>query len=159
MLKWGPTSAHCCPARILFLCTAQTKQRLLPALAAGNAEKTLAAPVTAIIAYDVKFYELLPKPFPHTDARAWFTDKPEYAEITARRNSSLQGAYFMLAARALGLDCGPMSGFDNAKVDHEFFPTDSGPEAFQQEYFPRQPCEVELPVRSGLRRPDQTPPP
>ncbi len=136
LMKWGPTSANCCPARILFLRTPEAKKRLLPALAPGNVDKTMAAPVTAIIGYDIKFYELLPKLFPHADARAWFVDKPELAEVTARRNSSLQGAYFMIAARALGLDCGPMSGFDNAKVDHEFFPASAGQEEFQLEYFP-----------------------
>lgn len=136
LMKWGPTSANCSPARILFLRTPEAKQRVLPALAPGNVEKTMAAPVTAIIAYDIKFYELLPKLFPHADARAWFTDTPELALTTARRNSSLQGAYFMIAARSLGLDCGPMSGFDNAKVDHEFFPADPKENAFQLEYFP-----------------------
>ncbi|AYC33045.1 malonic semialdehyde reductase [Pseudomonas cavernae] len=135
LMKWGPTSANCCPVRILFLRTAEAKQRLLPALAPGNGEKTMAAPVTAIIAYDTKFYDLLPKLFPHADARAWFAATPELAEITARRNSSLQGAYFMIAARALGLDCGPMSGFDNAKVDHEFFPADKAQNEFQMEHF------------------------
>jgi len=135
LMKWGPTSANCSPARIVFLRSAEAKQRLLPALAPGNVDKTMSAPVTAIIAYDIKFYEALPKLFPHTDARAWFVDTPELAEVTAKRNSSLQGAYFMIAARALGLDCGPMSGFDNAKVDHEFFPADPAKNSFQQEYF------------------------
>jgi len=135
LMKWGPTSANCCPARIVFLRTPAAKQRLLPALAPGNVEKTLSAPVTAIIGYDGRFYDRLPKLFPHTDARAWFIDKPELAEVTARRNSSLQGAYFMMAARALGLDCGPMSGFDAAKVDHEFFPASGAEDAFQQEHF------------------------
>lgn len=137
LMKWGPTSANCCPARILFLRTPEAKQRLLPALAPGNVAKTMSAPVTAIIGYDSRFYDHLPKLFPHTDARAWFVNTPELIEVTARRNSSLQGAYLMFAARALGLDCGPLSGFDNAKVDHEFFPR--GPasqEAFLQEYFP-----------------------
>ena len=136
LMKWGPTSVNCCPARILFLRTPEAKQRLLPALAPGNVEKTMTAPVTAIIGYDGKFYERLPKLFPHTDARAWFADTPELAEVTARRNSSLQGAYFIMAARALGLDCGPMSGFDQAKVDHEFFPAEGWRDEFQQEYFP-----------------------
>jgi 3-hydroxypropanoate dehydrogenase len=136
LMKWGPTSANCSPARILFLRTPEAKQRLLPALAPGNVDKTMSAPVTAIIGYDVKFYEALPKLFPHADARAWFADTPELAGVTARRNSSLQGAYFIIAARALGLDCGPMSGFDNAKVDHEFFPADPAQNQFQQEYFP-----------------------
>lgn len=136
LIKWGPTSANCCPARILFLRTPEAKQRLLPALAPGNVEKTMSAPVTAIIGYDGKFYEKLPKLFPHADARAWFVDTPELAEVTARRNSSLQGAYFMIAARALGLDCGPMSGFDHAKLDHEFFPATRTRNEFAQEYFP-----------------------
>ena len=135
VMKWGPTSANCAPARILFLRTPEAKQRLLPALSAGNVDKTMTAPVTAIIGYDGRFYEQLPKLFPHADARSWFVSTPELAEITARRNSSLQGAYFMIAARALGLDCGPMSGFDNAKVDHEFFPAEQR-ENFECEYFP-----------------------
>ena len=140
LMKWGPTSANACPARILFLRTPEAKNRLIPALAPGNVDKTLHAPVTAVIAYDAKFYDLLPKLFPHADARAWFADTPELAEVTARRNSSLQGAYFIMAARAVGLDCGPMSGFDQAKVDHEFFPashrTIEPGEEFTQEYFP-----------------------
>lgn len=137
LMKWGPTSANSCPARILFLRTPEARQRLLPALSPGNVEKTKNAPVTAIIGYDAHFYEQLPKLFPHADARAWFVDTPELAEVTARRNSSLQGAYLMLAARSLGLDCGPMSGFDQAKVDHEFFPrAGSGRDDFDQEYFP-----------------------
>jgi len=136
LMKWGPTSANCSPARILFLRTPEAKQRLLPTLAPGNMDKTMKAPVTAIIGYDAKFYDLLPKLFPHADARAWFADKPELAEVTARRNSSLQGAYFIIAARALGLDCGPMSGFDHAKVDHEFFPGSVARGEFGQEYFP-----------------------
>ncbi|NMG43161.1 malonic semialdehyde reductase [Aromatoleum toluvorans] len=137
LLKWGPTSVNCCPARIVFLRTPEAKARLLPAMAPGNLEKTRSAPVTAIIGYDGRFYDMLPKLFPHTDARAWFVDTPELAEVTARRNSSLQGAYFIMAARAVGLDCGPMSGFDQAKVDHEFFPAapKDGSE-FNQEYFP-----------------------
>jgi len=122
LMKWGPTSTNCCPARVLFLRTPEAKQRLLPALAPGNVEKTKSAPVTAIIGYDVEFYEQLPKLFPHADARAWFVNAPDLAEATAQRNSALQGAYLMLAARALGLDCGPMSGFDSAKVDQAFFP-------------------------------------
>jgi 3-hydroxypropanoate dehydrogenase len=123
LMKWGPTSANCCPARILFLRTPEAKQRLAPALAPGNLEKTMKAPVTAIIAHDAKFYEQLPRLFPHNPgAREWFSNSPELAEITAFRNGTLQGGYFILAARSLGLDCGPMSGFDNAKVDEEFFP-------------------------------------
>lgn len=122
LMKWGPTSTNCCPARVLFLRTPEAKQRLLPALAPGNVEKTKSAPVTAIIGYDGQFYEQLPKLFPHADACAWFVNAPDLAEATAQRNSALQGAYLMLAARALGLDCGPMSGFDSAKVDQAFFP-------------------------------------
>jgi 3-hydroxypropanoate dehydrogenase len=123
LMKWGPTSANSCPARIFFLRTPQAKARLLPALSPGNMDKTRTAPVTAIIAYDLRFYDQLPRLFPHNPAmRQAFVDAPELVEVTARRNSSLQGAYFILAARAVGLDCGPMSGFDNAKVDEEFFP-------------------------------------
>jgi len=123
LMKWGPTSANCSPARILFLRTAEAKERLKPALSAGNLEKTMQAPVTAIIAHDLKFYEQLPRLFPHNPgAREWFTGSAEFALATAFRNGTLQGAYFIIAARSLGLDCGPMSGFDNAKVDAEFFP-------------------------------------
>jgi len=123
VMKWGPTSANCCPARIVFLRTREAKERLRPALQPANVEKTMAAPVTAIIAYDSKFYELLPRLFPAAPAmKDMFVKSPELAASTAMRNGCLQGAYFIMAARALGLDCGPMSGFDNAKVDHEFFP-------------------------------------
>ncbi len=122
LAKMGPTSANMCPMRIVFVKTAEAKQRLKPALEAGNVDKTMAAPVTAIIGMDIHFFERLPKLFPHADAKAWFKDLPDNVlEYIALRNSSLQGAYFMLAARALGLDCGPMSGFDNAKVDAAFF--------------------------------------
>lgn len=121
LMKWAPTSANCSPARIVFVRTREGKERLRPALSPGNLEKTMAAPVTAIIGYDLEFYEKLPRLFPHTDARSWFAGKPAVIETTAFRNGSLQGAYFILAARAVGLDCGPMSGFDNAKVDAEFF--------------------------------------
>lgn len=123
LMKYGPTSANCCPARILFLRTPEAKQRLLPALSSTNAEKTMKAPVTAILAYDLDFFEKMPKLFPHNlRAREWFTKSPQLSEATAFRNATLQGGYFILAARSLGLDCGPMSGFDNAKVDQEFFP-------------------------------------
>jgi 3-hydroxypropanoate dehydrogenase len=123
ILKMGPTSANSCPARILFLRTPQAKARLLPALAPGNVDKTKAAPVTAIIGYDTRFYELTPKLFPHRPEMAdTFRNNPKMAEVTAFRNGTLQGAYFMIAARAIGLDVGGMSGFDNAKVDAEFFP-------------------------------------
>ncbi len=122
LAKMGPTSANCSPMRVLFLKSRDARERLKPALIEGNVEKTMAAPVTAIIAYDTEFYEQLPRLFPHTDARAWFVGNAALIESTAFRNGSLQGAYFILAARALGLDCGPMSGFDNAVVDREFFP-------------------------------------
>ncbi|HEV3444813.1 MAG TPA: malonic semialdehyde reductase [Gemmataceae bacterium] len=122
LAKLGPTSANMCPMRIVFVRSREAKERLKPALAAGNVDKTMAAPVTAIIAMELHFFEQLPRLFPHADAKAWFKDLPEdVLEYTALRNASLQGAYFMLAARALGLDCGPMSGFDNAKVDAAFF--------------------------------------
>jgi 3-hydroxypropanoate dehydrogenase len=123
LMKWGPTSANCCPARIIFLRTKKAKERLRPALMPANVEKTMLAPVTAIIANDSKFYELLPRLFPPAPAmKEMFVKSPDLAATTALRNGSLQGAYFILAARALGLDCGPMSGFDNEKVDREFFP-------------------------------------
>jgi 3-hydroxypropanoate dehydrogenase len=122
LAKMGPTSANMCPLRIVFVKSPAAKEKLRPCLDPGNVDKTMKAPVTAILAMDVHFYEQLPKLFPHADARAWFKDLPENVlEHIALRNSSLQGAYFMLAARALGLDCGPMSGFDNAKVDAAFF--------------------------------------
>jgi 3-hydroxypropanoate dehydrogenase len=122
LARMGPTSANMSPMRIIFVKSREAKERLKPALAAGNVDKTMKAPVTAIIGMDIHFYEKLPKLFPHVDAKSWFKDLPENElEYIALRNSSLQGAYFMLAARALGLDCGPMSGFDNAKVDEAFF--------------------------------------
>ena len=122
LAKMGPTSANMCPMRITFVKSREAKEKLKPALDAGNVDKTMKAPVTAIIGMDVHFYEKLPKLFPHSDAKSWFKNLPENVlEYIALRNGSLQGAYFMLAARALGLDCGPMSGFDNAKVDAAFF--------------------------------------
>ncbi len=122
LMKWGPTSANCSPARILFIRSPEAKQRLKPALSDGNRDKTMAAPVTAILGYDLKFYDLLPRLFPHDQsARGWFAGKPEVIQTTAFRNGTLQGAYLMIAARACGLDCGPMSGFNNARVDAEFF--------------------------------------
>jgi 3-hydroxypropanoate dehydrogenase len=122
LAKMGPTSANMCPMRIVFVKSKEAKEKLKPALDAGNLEKTMKAPVTAIIGMDIHFFEQLPKLFPHADAKAWFKDLPENVlEYIALRNSSLQGAYFMLAARSLGLDCGPMSGFKNAKVDEAFF--------------------------------------
>jgi 3-hydroxypropanoate dehydrogenase len=122
LARMGPTSANMSPMRIVFVKSREAKEKLKPALDAGNVAKTMSAPVTAIIGMDVHFYEKLPQLFPHADAKAWFKDLPgNVLEVIALRNSSLQGAYFMLAARALGLDCGPMSGFDNAKVDAVFF--------------------------------------
>src|SRR6516225_7999221 len=121
-LKWGPTSANISPARFLFLRSAAAKERLRPSLAPGNVEKTMAAPVTVIVAYDLRFYEKLTKLFPHSPGMAkLFAENPQLVEATAQRNSSLEGAYMIIAARALGLDCGPMSGFDNARLDEEFF--------------------------------------
>ena len=122
LFKMGPTSANSSPARVLFVKSSEAKARLLPALAAGNVEKARQAPVTAIIAYDLEFYEKLPALNPPQDARSWFAGKPELIAETAFRNGTLQGAYLIMAARALGLDCGPMSGFDNDKVNTEFFP-------------------------------------
>lgn len=124
LMKWGPTSANQSPARILFLRSAQSKERVKPHLLAANVDKVMTAPAAVIIAYDVKFYEHLPKLFPHNpSASTWFAgdDKKALAEASAFRNGTLQGAYFMLAARAVGLDCGPISGFNNAGVDGEFF--------------------------------------
>lgn len=122
LMKWAPTSANSSPARIVFVRSAAAKQRLLPAVSPGNLEKTRTAPVTAIIAYDTEFYEKLPKLFLHDDARSWFAGNQPLIDTTAFRNGTLQGAYLIIAARSLGLDAGPMSGFDNAKVDKEFFP-------------------------------------
>jgi len=122
LAKMGPTSANMCPMRVVFVKSKAAKEQLKPALSTGNVDKTMSAPVTAIIGMDVHFYEQLPKLFPHVDARAWFKDLPENVlEYMALRNGSLQAGYFILAARSLGLDCGPMSGFDNAKVDAMFF--------------------------------------
>ncbi len=122
LMKFGPTSANASPARFVFVRSAAAKQMLRPALSPGNLDKTMRAPCTVIVAHDLEFHERLPELFPHTDARSWFVGKPELIATTAFRNGSLQGAYFMLAARALGFDCGPMSGFDSAKVDAAFFP-------------------------------------
>jgi 3-hydroxypropanoate dehydrogenase len=121
LLNWGPTSANSSPARFLFQRSQEAKQRLAPALSSGNLDKTMAAPVTVIVAYDPKFYEYLPRLFPHNlDARSWFTSNEALAAATAFRNGTLQGAYLIVAARAVGLDAGPMSGFDNDMVDEEF---------------------------------------
>lgn len=121
LARMAPTSANCQPLRIVFVRSPEAKERLRPALSAGNLEKTMKAPATAIVAHDLAFYEKLGRLFHDPGARGWFEGKPKHIETTAFRNGSLQGAYFILAARALGLDCGPMSGFDAAKVDAAFF--------------------------------------
>jgi 3-hydroxypropanoate dehydrogenase len=137
LLKWAPTSANAAPARFAFLRSTEAKERLRPALAPKNVEKTMTAPVTVIVAYDLKFYEQLPKLFPQNPGIArLFESNAELVETTAKRNSSLQGAYLILAARALGLDCGPMSGFDNAKVDEAFFAAGKPCFGCDQEFFP-----------------------
>ena len=118
----GPTSGNCLPMRLVLVRSPVAKERLLPCVSSGNFEKVRTAPITAIVAYDREFYELLPRLYPHTDARGWFTSNAALVEETGLRNSSLQGAYFILALRAQGLDCGPMSGFDADKVDAAFFP-------------------------------------
>jgi 3-hydroxypropanoate dehydrogenase len=122
LMKMGPTSANSCPGRFVFITSDEAKEKLKACLDEGNVEKSMTAPVVAIIGMDLEFYEQLPTLFPHTDARAWFVGKADKIQETAFRNSSLQGAYLMLAARSLGLDCGPMSGFDSAKLDTAFFP-------------------------------------
>lgn len=122
LLRWGPTSMNTQPARYVFLCSAESRQRLLPALSPSNQDKTLAAPVTVIIAQDTRFFDQLPIQFPAYDARPMFESNAQLAASTAFRNSTLQGAYLLIAARMLGLDCGPMSGFDADKVNAEFFP-------------------------------------
>ncbi|MET1162792.1 MAG: malonic semialdehyde reductase [Pseudoxanthomonas sp.] len=121
LLKWGPTSANMSPARFVFVKSPEAKEKLKPSLSEGNLAKTMAAPVTVIVGYDEDFHDKLPYLFPHTDAKAWFDGPRENRHDAAFRNGSLQGAYLILAARALGLDTGPMSGFDNAKVDAAFF--------------------------------------
>lgn len=122
LMKLGPTSMNCCPARIVFIKSKEAKERLRPCLAEFNIEKTMAAPVTAIVAYDMHFYEKMDVLWPHADAASIFKGHDQLIAETALRNGSLQGAYFMIAARSLGLDCGPMSGFNAAKLDQEFFP-------------------------------------
>lgn len=121
LMKWGPTSANSSPARLVFVKSKEGKAKIGQAISDGNRDKTLAAPVTVIVATDYAFYEKLPQLFPHADAKSWFVGNQALIDTTAFRNSTLQGAYFMLAARAAGLDCGPMSGFDNAKLDELFF--------------------------------------
>ncbi len=137
LLKWAPTSANAAPARFAFLRSKEAKERLRPAMAPLNVQKTMTAPVTVIIAYDMKFYEQLPKLFPQNPGMAkLFESSPDMVEATAKRNSSLQGAYLIMAARSLGLDCGPMSGFDQAKVDEEFFAAGKPCFGCDQEFFP-----------------------
>jgi 3-hydroxypropanoate dehydrogenase len=137
LVKWAPTSANGAPARFAFVRSKEAKERLRPAMAPLNVEKILTAPVTVIVAYDTKFYEHLPKLFPHNPGMAkLFETNPSLIEETAKRNSSLQGAYLIMAARALGLDCGPLSGFDQAKVDEEFFAAGRPCFGCEQEFFP-----------------------
>ncbi len=157
LLKFGPTSANCLPMRVKFVKSKEAKERLKPLLDEGNVEKSMAAPVVAVMAYDLKFYEHLPKLFPHTDAKSWFEGNDAKIKETANRNGILQGAYLMLAARALGLDCGPMSGFDADGAKKEFFPDDDVMVGFicalgygdENSIFPRSPrfefgevCEI-----------------
>ncbi len=122
LMKWGPTSANSQPMRVVYLRSKASRERLAPALSAVNREKTLKAPLVALFAYDTRFWEHLPRMFHNPDAINWFKDKGAHTETTAFRNGTLQGAYYLLALRAVGLDCGAMSGFDNAKVDAAFFP-------------------------------------
>ena len=121
LVKLGPTSANCLPMRLIFVKSKEAKEKLQKCLAPTNIDKAMSAPVTAIIAQDMEFYNKLPKLFPHTDAKAWFVGNQELIDATAFRNSSLQGGYLIMAARTLGIDTGPMSGFDNALLDSEFF--------------------------------------
>jgi len=147
LLKWGPTSFNCLPARLVFVRSTAAKQRLVPHLLPSNVAKTLQAPVCVIVAYDSKFQDSLPHTFPAYDARALFDADPALAEATARRNSALQGAYLIIAARALGLDCGPMSGFNGPALDQAFFPDGRWKSNFlcnigygsQQNLYPRNP--------------------
>jgi 3-hydroxypropanoate dehydrogenase len=137
LVKWGPTAANASPARFVFLRSRQAKERLRPSLAPGNVDKTMSAPVTVIVAYDLLFFEKLPKLFPHNPGMSkLYATNPQLVETTARRNSSLQGAYLIIAARGLGLDAGPMSGFDNAKLNEEFFGAGRECEGCDQEFFP-----------------------
>lgn len=121
LVKMGPTSANCCPMRVIYVKSDEAKAKLKDCLMEGNIEKTMTAPVCAIIGMDLEFYEKLPQLFPHTDAKSWYVGKEKFIESTAFRNSSLQGGYFIMAARALGLDCGPLSGFSPKKINDTFF--------------------------------------
>ncbi len=124
LLKFGPTSANSCPARFTFIRTKEAKERLKPFLDSGNVEKSMSAPAVAIIGYDIDFYEKLPHLFPHTNAKSWYEGKEKKIKSTAELNATLQGGYFIIAARSLGLDCGPMIGFDKEKLNQEFFPNE-----------------------------------
>lgn len=121
LMKWGPTSANCCPARIVFIRSHEAKEKLRPCLMPGNVDKTMAAPVTALLGRDLEFYEHLPRLFPHADAKSWFAGNEPAIQHAAMLNASLQSGYFIVAARALGLDCGPMSGFNSEMADAAFF--------------------------------------
>jgi 3-hydroxypropanoate dehydrogenase len=144
LFRWGPTTNNTCPARVVFVTSQAAKQRLKPHLSAGNAEYTMKAPATAIIAYDLKFYEMMGKLSANPNARdSWAQKSPQDIEEAAFRSGTLQGAYLMLAARALGLDCGPMSGFSNAGVDKEFFAGTSWKSNFL--------CNIGYGTEEGLR--------
>jgi 3-hydroxypropanoate dehydrogenase len=156
LLKWAPTSANASPARFVFIRTKEAKERLRPALTPFNVDKTMSAPVTVIVAYDLKFYEQLPKLLPQNAGMAkLFQGSPELVESTARRNSSLQGAYMILAARALGLDCGPMSGFDTTKVDEEFFAAGQPCFGCEQEFFPEGHVRTNFLCNLGYGNPEK----
>jgi 3-hydroxypropanoate dehydrogenase len=158
-MKWAPTSANANPARFVFIRTKEAKERLRPSLAPGNVEKTMTAPVVVIVAYDLKFYEKLPRLFPHSPSmRELFASNPQLVETTARRNSSLQGAYLIIAARALGLDCGPMSGFDNAKLDMDFFDAGRECESCDQEFFPEGHVKSNFLINLGYGDASKLPP-
>jgi 3-hydroxypropanoate dehydrogenase len=159
LMKWGPTSANGSPGRFVLVRSKEAKERLRPTLSPGNVDKTMAAPVTVIIAYDLLFFEKLPKLFPHSPGmRDLFAANPQLVEVTAKRNSSLQGAYLIIAARALGLDCGPMSGFDNAKLDEEFFGAGKECEGCEQEFFPSGHVKSNFLCNLGYGDPAKLPP-
>ncbi|HEV7587441.1 MAG TPA: malonic semialdehyde reductase [Longimicrobium sp.] len=159
LVKWGPTAANACPARFMFLRSPEAKARLRPSLAPGNLAKTMTAPVTVIVAYDLLFYGKLPKLFPHSpEMPKLYATNPQLVEVTARRNSSLQGAYLILAARGLGLDCGPMSGFDNAKLDEEFFGAGRECDGCDQEFFPEGHVKSNFLVNLGYGDPSSLTP-
>jgi len=130
LLKFGPTSANSCPARFTFIRTKEAKERLKPCLDNGNIEKSMSAPAVAIISYDFDFYEKLPYLFPHTNAKSWYEGKKQKIKLTAELNATLQGAYFIIAARSIGLDCGPMIGFNKEKLNQEFFSNDKNKSIF-----------------------------